>query len=105
MLSVHFLRGLVAPEGQSTTGTFHDSARAKATEHTSLVVFGRLQRRRHSVVGLSENCLTCGADTIGSRWGSQAERVRAGVAEDVTTTIDQHTGMQNICDDIGTCRW
>lgn len=82
-LYVHFLGRLVAPEGQSTPSTLHNSTRAEATKNTRLVVLGRVQGRRDSVIRLGENGLTCWADPITTSWRSQTEFVRARVAKNM----------------------
>ena len=82
-LYVHFLRRLVAPEGQPTPSTFHYSTRTEATKNARLVVLGRMQRCRDSVIGLGEKSSACWADPITTSWCSQTELVRAMVAKDM----------------------
>lgn len=82
-LYAHFLRRLVAPEGQPTPSTFHNSTRTEATKNARLVVLGRMQRCRDSVIGLREKSSACWADSITTSWCSQTKLVRASVAEDM----------------------
>ena len=80
---VHFLRRLVTPESQPTPSTFHNSTRTEATKNTGLVVLGRMQRCRDSVIRLRKKSSACRTDAITASWCSQAQLVGAGVAEDM----------------------
>ena len=80
----HLLRRLITPKSQSTTSALHNSTRTEPTQYTGLVVFRWLQKCRHRIVGLSEDSLACWADSLPSSCSSQAQGIRALVAEDMT---------------------
>ena len=84
VMYAHLLRRLVAPEGQPTSSTFHDSTRAEATQNACFVVLGRMYRCRDSIIRLRKKGSACWADPVATSWCSQAKFVRAGVAKDMT---------------------
>lgn len=85
---LHLLRGLISKERQGPSRALRNQCRRQATQHTCLVVLGRIQVCHDRVVRVAEGRVACWTRS-GVRLGMrETEAIGAGQAEDVAAGRD-----------------
>lgn len=82
---LHLLSCLVAVESQASPSAFHDDCRTESAQHTSLVIFTRVEGGEHSIIVVRELCAAGWTRSLGVCSTGEAENVGATSTEDVTS--------------------